>query len=83
MQIYFRVATYIKRQTSNNSNWGLILLPFSSEFWWAISAVLLVLICLLSVTWYVVSPSITHQGKENYNIYNSLLYVFGIFCQQG
>jgi hypothetical protein len=77
------METYIKREVASGFSWSHMLEPFSSEFWWVVSTVTLMLIAILSMTWYVGFLYGTHQRRENFNIYNSWFYIFGSLCQRG
>jgi membrane protein implicated in regulation of membrane protease activity len=61
---------------------GGLLLPFTPWTWRVIIAAILVIIIILSTTWRLGGRYRDRDKDEQYNLYNSVLYVAGIFCQQ-
>jgi hypothetical protein len=60
-----------------------ILSPFVGTLWFVVVSAIMVLTLLLSATWYLRPQSDVAAGSASYTCCDSLLSVFGSFCQQG
>jgi hypothetical protein len=77
---------FVRRpRPSFGTTWDTYLAPFSYKLWLAVLCTLLVLAAGLAITFNIGS----HIGIEEtdritqYSLYDSFLYIFGCFCQQG
>jgi hypothetical protein len=60
-----------------------ILSPFVPTLWFVVVSTIMVLTLILSATWYLRPESDVIDGSTSYRFCESLLCVFGSFCQQG
>ncbi|KAJ9590514.1 hypothetical protein L9F63_016465 [Diploptera punctata] len=81
----FRYQVFIQQPTRENLVWNDFLKPFTLVLWCTVSLSIMVLsICL--TTFHAIGRRFGNEeieGPHTYNFYNSLHFVFGIFCQQG
>ncbi|PSN34367.1 Ionotropic receptor 141 [Blattella germanica] len=80
----FKISMFLKEPDSALS-WGRFLAPFGADLWLAVIASMLVLTLCLSLFHLIgrYTGNEEANGPNTYSLYNSSLYVFGIFCQQG
>jgi hypothetical protein len=76
---------FIREPAGRNADWNAYLLPFSPRLWLVLLATIL-FISLYLATFYSVGRRVGNEeagGPELYTFYDSILYIFGAFCQQG
>nr|QVD39392.1 Glutamate receptor, ionotropic [Schistocerca gregaria] len=82
---YSRDRLFVKRMGSPRSSWGDYVAPFESRLWAAVALSVPTLAAALSTLYRLGRQFGTAEasGPYYYSFYDSLLYVFGAFCQQG
>ncbi|PSN40521.1 Ionotropic receptor 154 [Blattella germanica] len=76
------LSIFIKRARSEDNSLDQLLKPLSDALWVAVGCIVLLASALLTVAWLYADRGIHRRGTETeYNLTNSLFYVFGIFCQ--
>ncbi|KAJ4445619.1 hypothetical protein ANN_12301 [Periplaneta americana] len=85
MVVDFTMPLFTFKEPDSAFSWGRFLAPFSRNLWWAVATTLLMIIVFLSLIHHVgrVYGNAEAEGPEFYSLYNCVIYVFGIFCQQG
>ncbi|XP_069696128.1 probable glutamate receptor [Periplaneta americana] len=78
-----RLKVHMKQPEMEVSTFSHILSPFVSSLWGVVAATMAVLSLLLAATWYLSPTSKFKDGSLPCNLYESCLYVYGSFCQQG
>jgi hypothetical protein len=76
---------FIRKPAGRNADWDAFLTPFSPRLWLVLLATILFLAFYLS-TFYSIGRWVGNEeagGPELYTFYDSILYIFGAFCQQG
>jgi hypothetical protein len=75
---------FIRNPNKSNMNWDNFLKPFSTGLWMAILGVILVL-----SAFYYIGIKIGRkyneesEGVSTFRLYDSVLYIYYSFCQQG
>ncbi|PSN40369.1 Ionotropic receptor 124 [Blattella germanica] len=83
--IYTAYQVFIKKPKGKTTEWNAFLMPFQPRLWLVLVATML-FISLYLATFYNIGRRIGNEeagGPELYSFYDSLLYIFGAFCQQG
>jgi len=83
LEIFFRVIVYIQQPDTTYNTVRQILSPFTSGLWGTILLTLSVLTLIQSAVFNIGVHYDFQQGRDNYRLLNSCLYMFGVFCQQG
>jgi hypothetical protein len=76
---------FIRKPAGRKADWDTFLMPFSPRLWLALVATILFITLYLS-TFYSIGRRVGNEeegGPELYTFYDSILYIFGAFCQQG
>jgi hypothetical protein len=76
---------FIRKPASRKTDWNTFLMPFSPRLWMVLAATVLFISLYLS-TFYRIGRLVGNEeagGPELYTFYDSVLYIFGAFCQQG
>ncbi|PSN40739.1 hypothetical protein C0J52_16799 [Blattella germanica] len=78
-----KITVFVRpTSTAPGTSWTRYLAPFNADLWITILAALILLaLCLSTVS--RIGCNTNKSDAENYTFYNSLLYIFGSFCQQG
>lgn len=78
-----RFMVYIKQPRMEVSSLRDILSPFVSTVWGVVVLTVIILALMLSATWHVTAKHSVEADHAPYSLWESWLYVFGAFCQQG
>ncbi|XP_021913231.1 glutamate receptor ionotropic, delta-2-like [Zootermopsis nevadensis] len=73
------------KPAGRDAEWDAFLMPFSPRLWLVLLATILFIAFYLS-TFYSIGRWVGNEesgGPELYTFYDSILYIFGAFCQQG
>ncbi|KAJ9573684.1 hypothetical protein L9F63_008954 [Diploptera punctata] len=83
--LYTTYQVYIKKLKTRSTEWDAYLTPFSPRLW-LVLVVTIMFMSLYLATFYNIGRRIGNEeadGPELYTLYESCLYIFGAFCQQG
>ncbi|PSN40519.1 Ionotropic receptor 160 [Blattella germanica] len=78
-----KLMVHIKEPELEVSKFSHIMSPFVPSLWFIVVFCMVVFTALLSFTWYLRPKDQDSFDSTLYNIWESSLYVFGAFCQQG